>query len=313
MAKTKSKNINLNKANQAKEDEFYTQLADIENELKHYKDHFKDKIVFLNCDDPVESNFWKYFCLNFEHLGLKKLIATHFDFEKPTYKLELVRGSSEPIKTPLTQNGDFRSPECIALLKEADIICTNPPFSLFREYIAQLIEYKKDFLIIGSQNNITYKDIFPLFKENKLWLGYGFNGGNAYFRIPEGREVNYAKGVFDPETRLVKFRNCTWYTNLPHNKRNENLILYKTYTPEEYPKYDNYDAIEVSKVAYIPKDYNGIMGVPITFFTVYNPNQFNVIGLDRYTVPKQYLVGGRVAINGKPKYARVLIQKREGE
>lgn len=275
----KAKNTSLNKANKAKEDEFYTQLPDIENELKHYKHHFKDKVVLLNCDDPQESNFWKYFYLNFEHLGLKKLIATHYDPEKPTYKLELERGQTEPVKTPLKQNGDFRSPECIELLKEADIVCTNPPFSLFREYVAQLVEYNKKFLIIGSQNNITYKDVFPLVKNNALWLGYGFNGGNAYFRIPEGREVNYAKGVFDQKTGLVKFRNCTWFTNLLHDKRNEELLTVKRYTPEEYPTYDNYNAIEVSKVAEIPKDYYGLMGVPITFMSQYNPNQFEICGL----------------------------------
>lgn len=313
---TKPKNTNLNKAGKAKEDEFYTQLSDIENELKHYKNHFKDKTVFLNCDDPLESNFWKYFELNFDYLGLKKLISTHYDPKERTYKLELSRDKEGKVfveKTELEQNGDFRSPECIELLKEADIVCTNPPFSLFREYIAQLFEYNKNFLIIGSQNNATYKEIFPLIKSDRLWFGYGFNGGNAYFRVPEGKGEGYAKGVYDEKTGLVKFRNCTWFTNLQHNKRYEDLILVKHYTPTEYPTYDNYNAIEVSKVAEIPKDYEGEMGVPITFLSSYNPQQFEIIGLDRYTVPKEKLVGGRLTVNGKIKYARILIRKKEKE
>ena len=199
-----AKNTNLHQAKDAKNDEFYTQLSDIEKELKHYKHHFQDKVVFCNCDDPEHSNFWQYFSLNFDELKLKKLIATHFDKEKPSYKLEMWRdtaGVHTSIKT-LKENGDFRSAESIALLKESDIVVTNPPFSLFKEYVAQLIEYKKHFIIIGSMNAITYKEIFPLIKENKMWLGNGFSGGNAYFSIPPEKAKDYAKGVYDEKNRI---------------------------------------------------------------------------------------------------------------
>lgn len=231
MAK-KALNKALNRANQAKEDEFYTQLPDIERELGHYEKHFKDKVIFLNCDDPEESHFWRYFELNFEFLGLKKLISTHFEAEIPSYKLEIVKDLNNDgkinkldiVKTLLNQNGDFRSPECIEILKESDIIVTNPPFSLFREYVAQLVEYDKKFVIIGNINAITYKEIFPLIKENKLWLGYGFKGGNAYFRTTLNKE--FAEGVYNQETGLVKFRNVVWYTNLYIKKRTEDLNVF---------------------------------------------------------------------------------------
>lgn len=225
----------------------------------------------------------------------------------------------------LQGDGDFRSAECIELLKEADIVVTNPPFSLFREYVAQLIEYEKKFLIIGNKNAITNKEIFKLIKENKIWLGNGFRGGNAYFEIPETASRDYAKGVYDEETKLVKFRNCCWFTNLDHKKRHEELILYKNYTPEEYPKYDNYDAIEVKKTAEIPMDYNGVMGVPITFLDKYNPEQFEIIwqasGNTRASAPKEVLKkmsykqhkedrGGCGVVNGKRVYSRILIRKK---
>lgn len=291
------KNSNLHKAKQAKNDEFYTQLCDVEKELMHYKSHFKDKIVFCNCDDPTWSAFWEYFHLNFGELGLKKLISTHYDAENPSYKLEYEGGDDNDIevgvKTRLLQNGDFRSEECVELLKEADIVVTNPPFSLFRAYVAQLIEYDKKFIIIGSKNAITYKEFFPLIKDNKVWIGH-----------------NNVKEFKQPDGSVKKFGNIGWYTNLDIPKRHEKLILWKNYTPEEYPKYDNYDAINVDKVAEIPIYYDDVMGVPITFLDKYNPEQFEILGLDRYTVPNKYLVGGRVAINGKPKYARILIFKR---
>lgn len=293
----KLKNSNLHKAKQAKNDEFYTQLCDVEKELMHYKKHFKDKIVFCNCDDPTWSAFWEYFHLNFKELELKKLISTHYDAENPSYKLEYEGGDDNDIevgvRTRLLQNGDFRSEECVELLKEADIVVTNPPFSLFRPYVAQLIEYDKKFIIIGSKNAITYKEFFPLIKDNKVWIGH-----------------NNVKEFKQPDGSVKKFGNIGWYTNLDIPKRHEKLILWKKYTPEEYPKYDNYDAINVDKVAEIPVDYDGVMGVPITFLDKHNPEQFEIIGLDRYTVPNKYLVGGRVAINGKPKYARILIFKR---
>ena len=340
-----SDNKNLHKANKNKNDEFYTQLSDIEYELKHYREHFRDKVIFCNCDDPYESNFFKYFAMNFNTFGLKKLIATCYATspiadkqislfneektgeKKKAHKIEITEVSDlngdgavdlsdvelliknrKNTLTLLKGDGDFRSDECVELLKEADIVVTNPPFSLFREYVAQLIEYDKKFIIIGSQNAITYKEIFPLLKENKMWLGYGFKGGNAFFAVP--KEVKYADGVYNEETGLVKFRNCCWFTNIDTTKRHEELLLWKKYSPEEYPSYDNYDAIEVSKTADIPCDYDGVMGVPITFLDKYNPAQFEIIGLDRYTVPKEFLVGGRVAIGGKPKFARILIKKR---
>ena len=283
----KPKNAALNKAIIAKEDEFYTQLSDIEKELRHYKEHFKDKIVFCNCDDPEASNFLLYFQLNFYVLGLKKLISTHYEAEKPSYKLEIVASDipkdgqlklPEYIKTPLKQNGDFRSPECIEILKEADIIVTNPPFSLFREYIAQLIEYNKKFLIIGNINAVKYKEIFPLLKNNQIWLGY-YNGDMA-FRVPDyykPRATRY--WVDETGTKYRSFGNMCWFTNLDISKRHENIILYKTYNPEDYPKYDNYDAIEVGRTNNIPVDYDGIMGVPITFIDKYNPDQFELLGM----------------------------------
>ncbi len=322
-----SRNTNLHKAKEAKNDEFYTQLSDIEKELNHYKDHFKGKVVYCNCDDCFESNFFKYFALNFKHLGLKKLITTcyspspvaHkevnlFNFDEPTeeevskaYKIEIeekdipttdgwtlqnVEELTRKHATLLKGDGDFRSEECIALLKESDIVVTNPPFSLFREYVAQLVEYGKKFLIIGSMNAITYKEIFPLIKDNKLWLGY-----------------NYVKEFINPKGDIKKFGNILWYTNLDIKKRHEDLIIFKNYNEKDYPKYDNYDAINVDKVSDIPCDYDGIMGVPITFLDKFNPSQFNIVGLDRYTAPKECLVGGRVAINGTPCYARILIKK----
>ncbi len=291
---TKSKNKNLHKAKNAKKDEFYTQLSDISNELKHYRKHFKDKVVYCNCDDPRVSNFFHYFSYNFEKLGLKKLIATCYknqerdlfstnESEQAIY-LEYngdKNGNNIPdpdeigIKT-LKGDGDFRSQESIELLKQADIVVTNPPFSLFREYVAQLIEYDKKFLIIGHQNAITYKEIFPLIKENKIWLGYGFKGGAGHF-INKHYE-NYATAT-DKKEGMIRVSGVHWFTNLEHQKRNEELILYKTYNEKDYPKYDNYDAINVNKTAEIPCDYKGAMGVPITFLDKFNPNQFEIIGL----------------------------------
>lgn len=292
-------NKTLGKAKKEKQDEFYTQIADIEREMRHYTEHFRGNTIFLNCDDPEYSNFWLYFQLNFYQLGLKKLISTHYEENKPSYKMEIVStnkddgqagtqiGIPDYVKTPLKQNGDFRSQECIEILKEADIVITNPPFSLFREYIAQLMEYEKKFIIIGSQNTIHYKEIFPLIRDNKVWLGYGFHHGNAYFAIPEGTEANYANGVYNPDTKLVKFRNCIWMTNLDIAKRHEMVILYKQYCEEEYPQYINYDAIEVDSVSKIPCDYMGKMGVPDNFMDIYNPDQFEIIGLAEGELGKQ--------------------------
>ena len=294
-----SANANLHKAKDAKNDEFYTQLTDVSKELMHYKEHFKDKIVFCNCDDPTWSAFWKYFHLNFAELGLKKLISTHYDREKATYKMEYTGGDDNNIevgvKTQLEGNGDFRNQECQDLLDECDIVVTNPPFSLFREYVALLMKHKKKFLIIGNKNAITYKEFFPLLKDDEVWIG-----------------CTNVKEFLQPDGSIKKFGNIGWFTNLDVAKRHEKLSLWKQYTTEEYPKYSNYDAINVNKVSEIPVDYDDVMGVPITFMDFFNPDQFEIIGLDRYTVPKEFLVGGRVAINGKPKYARILIRKKVG-
>lgn len=353
-------------AKRNKKDEFYTQLPDIEAEMRHYREQFRGKTVFCNCDDPYESNFFKYFAMNFNFFGLKKLMATCytgspvageqlrlFDVDgldvkstdtKLPYKIEISEVNDENrdgavgltdvefllkngknILTLLKGDGDFRSKECIDLLKEADIVVTNPPFSLFREYVAQLIQYEKKFVIIGSKNAITYKDIFKLIQENKIWLGYGFPNGNAFFRIPAEFSREWANGVYNPETGLVKFRNVGWFTNLDVEKRHEDLILYKHYTPTEYPRYVNYDAIEVSKTAEIPCDYDGKMGVPITFLDKYNPEQFEIIGSSRFVgrrmsefAKKGTYVGGGIRFylpNGDGTYRclydRIVIKRKE--
>ncbi len=284
MKSVKSNNSNLGNAKKEKNDEFYTQLSDIENELKHYKKHFKDKVVYCNCDDPEWSNFWIYFSRNFEHLGLKKLISTHYSKDKPSFKLEIQRDINsdnkinhlDTIKTELKQNGDFRSDECIELLKEADIIVSNPPFSLFREYVNQLITYNKRFLILGNNNALTYKDIFTLLKNNKLWLGVSSNK-TMEFELSDG----YSKWdrIGKDGKKYGKVPAISWFTNLEIQKRHEELILYKNYTSKEYPYYENYNAINVDKTKDIPIDYFEPIGVPITFMDKYNPEQFEIIAL----------------------------------
>lgn len=326
--KKKSTNKNLHSAKTGKKDEFYTQLSDIEKELKHYKNHFKGKTVLCNCDDPRVSNFFHYFSYNFEQLGLKKLIATCYKNQSmdlfSTHKSEKAiyleyTGDKDGNRVPdpkeigikhLKGDGDFRSKECIELLKQADIVVTNPPFSLFRKYVAQLIEYEKGFIIIGSYNSITYKEIFKLIKENKLWLGYGFSGGNAYFKTPYSCSKEFANGVYNKETGLVKFRNVTWFTNLDYEERHEDLILTKTYNEKEYPKYDNYDAINVDKTKDIPKDYRGAMGVPITFLDKYNPEQFEIIGQMATTKIDEFN-HGYPYVSGKKIYARIIIRNKK--
>jgi len=353
-------NKNLTSAKRAKNDEFYTQYGDIQKEIEAYLEYnpdvFRGKVVYCNCDDPFESNFFRYFVLNFKKLGLKQLITTSY---KPSpvanTQLELFGGDENPAKRkgrpkvtankfiinkvhdidgdgefnlkdvarqlkakkqnewmPLEGDGDFRSDECIALLKHSDIAVTNPPFSLFREYVKQLIDYNKMFVIIGSMNAITYKEIFPLIKNNKLWLGNGFHAGNAYFFTPNTRE--FASGVFDAKTGLVKFRNVSWFTNLDHGRRHQPLPLM---TMEEnlkfskhknikgkkkYDKYDNYDAIEVPFTDAIPSDYDGVMGVPISFLDKFNPDQFEIIGLTKTWfggAKKTYPAQIQVNANGK--------------
>jgi len=305
----KSLNKNLHKAKINKKDEFYTQLTDIEKELGHYRDHFKNKIIFCNCDDPEESDFWNYFAINFEFFKLKRLVSTHFEIKKPSYKLEIVSDINndgkidklDTVKTKLKQNGDFRSPECIKILKEADIIMTNPPFSLFREYIAQLIEYDKKFIIIGNQNAITYKEIFKLIKENKIWLGFSYP---KKFKVPN----YYESGIKDVNgINWQSLGNICWFTNLEIKKRHEDLILYRKYygNENEYPTYDNYNAINVDKVKDIPTDYKEVMGVPITFLGKHNPNQFEIIKFRKGDDGKD------LVINGKPPYFRILIKNKK--
>ena len=293
MAK-KAQNKNLHKAKNNKKDEFYTQLSDIEYELRHYKEHFKDKVVYCNCDDPRVSNFFHYFSYNFEHLGLKKLIATCYknqnadlfsqnDSEKAIYLKYGGDKNGNNVPDPeeigiieLKGDGDFRSQESLELLKQADIVVTNPPFSLFREYVAQLIEYNKKFIIVGHQNAISYKEIFKLMQENNLWLGYGFKGGAGHFINIQYEDYATAG---DHKEGMIRVSGVHWFTNLDISKRHENLILYKNYNPQDYPTYENFNAINVDKTKDIPVDYDGYLGVPITFLDKYNPDQFEIIGL----------------------------------
>ena len=281
---------NFDEAKRNKRDEFYTQLVDIENELCHYTNQFKNKVIYCNCDNPCESNFFKYFVINFNSLGIKSLIASFYN--KEAYKvvinevdsdfsnIEYLLRNKKNVLTRLKGDGDFRSEECTELLKQADIVVTNPPFSLFREYVAQLMEYKKKFLIIGNVNALTYKEIFPLIKKNKIWLGESIHSGDREFRVPDYYPLNAAGYRIDEYGhKFIRIKGVRWYTNLDVSIRHQNITLYKKYTPEEYPKYDNYDAIDVSKVAEIPYDYTGAMGVPITFIDKYNPEQFEIIAL----------------------------------
>lgn len=311
------KNQSLNAASKAKDDEFYTKYVDIEKEAKNYWKQLKNKIVFCNCDDP-DSNFWKYFETNFEKIGIKKLVATHFDKDNPTYKVILEKNKSgELIKTKinLTGHGDFRDEECCEILEECDVVITNPPFSLFREFIAKLIEYNKKFLIIGNQNAITYKDVFQLIKTNKVWLGY--NMGDMEFKVPEDSEERETRFRIDDDgIKWRSFGNICWFTNLKTTKRSQDLELTKEYSEAAYPKYDNFDAINVNKMTDIPKDYDGKMGVPVTFVAKYNPKQFKIIGSSSDLAEEIMVDGkmkdnpGRFYLNGKRMYERIIIQKK---
>ncbi len=356
--KSSSSNRNLRKANLAKKDEFYTQIIDIEKELKHYKDQFRGKIVYCNCDDPYESNFFKYFAANFNALGLKKLITTSFKpspivgGQLPMFEMEGLKGLSdkEPFKIEIKEvpdidssgaidltdvnlllrhnaktsaklkgdhqynAGDFRSKECTELLRESDIVVTNPPFSLFREFVAQLIEYKKKFLILGDQNAITYKEIFSYIKDDKLWLGYD-NGGTKWFQVPSTYDIpTESRKKIVNGVKYISMGRILWFTNLDTTKRHEQLILYKKYSPSEYPRYDNYNAIEVSKVLDIPILYDGAMGVPVTFLDKYNPMQFKILGRNdadnNYTggLKTSFNWGNRVRLNNKDVYSRIFIK-----
>lgn len=289
---------NIDKAKEAKKDEFYTQLEDINNELRHYREHFRGKTVLCNCDDPRVSNFFTYFAYNFEFLGLKRLITTCYknqdvdlfsqnQSEQAVYLIyegdkngNHIPDAEEIGVMPLKGDGDFRSKECIELLKEADIVVTNPPFSLFREYVAQLMEYDKKFIIIGNVNALSYKEIFPLIQKNKIWIGASIHSGDRKFWVPDDYELNATGcGIDDNGKKYIRVKGVRWFTNLDYKERHDDMILYKKYSFDEYPHYINYDAIEVSKTDLIPMDYDGVMGVPITFMDKYNPAQFDIIGI----------------------------------
>lgn len=300
-ASTSSKtNVNFGAAKTAKEDEFYTQLADIERELKHYKRHFKNKVVYCNCDDPRVSNFFHYFSYNFEKLGLQRLIATCYksqdvdlfsqnDSEEAIYLVydgdqnqNMVPDPDEIGIKPLSGDGDFRSPESLDLLKQADVVVTNPPFSLFREYVAQLVENDKRFLILGNLNAVTFKEVWPLIQQNKVWLGVTRTGtGQMWFQVKDDAPAKTGQKVDENGVRFQTVGSAAWFTNLDIAKRHEDLVLYKTFDPDEYPRYDNYDAIDVSKTVDIPMDFDGVMGVPITFLGKHNPDQFEIVGITR--------------------------------
>ena len=307
-----AKNANLHAAKTAKNDEFYTQYSDIEKEMAHYKDFFKDKVVYCNCDDARESNFFKFFSYNFEHLGLKKLICTGYKADGKGVVLTYEGDKNgnrkvdeeEIVVTELNGNGDFRSEECIEFLKESDVVVTNPPFSLFREYVAQLMEYGKKFIVIGNQNAITYKEIFPYIKNNQLWWG---TDCVRWFIMPS--DTNKQTKLNNNGEVVAEGARSRWYTNIPHAKRNTPLDLYKKYNAEEYPKYDNYDAIEVSETDEIPMDYNGVIGVPITFLDKYCPEQFEIVG--GYNYSRDY--DGHTwnaKVNGKYVFKRILIKRK---
>ena len=299
-------NSNLVKAKKVKNDEFYTRYDDIEAEVMNYKEAFRDKIVYLPCDDPAEkkSEFWSFFVNNFEAFGLKKLIATHYDENGKAYKIWIDGDTtgdhyiddSDALQEDLDGNGDFRSPECINILDECDIVCTNPPFSLFREFVDLLLTHKKQFLIIGNQNAFSYKEIFHDIQLNLIWTGN-----------------NMVKKFYQPDGSTKEFGNVCWFTNLPTTKHSvEELIFTKKYAdnPQDYPKYDSCDAINVSKVAYIPGDYYGVMGVPITFLDKYNPNQFTILGLDDPNLEYPEWRGRGPELNGKTIYRRVMIKRK---
>ena len=326
----KSSNKNLHSAKNAKKDEFYTQLVDIENELKHYHQHFAGKTVLCNCDDPRVSYFFYYFSHNFEQLGLKKLITTCYksqtpdlfsqnDSERAIYLEYTGDKNGDKVPSPdeigiqqLKENGDFRNPECIELLKQADIVVTNPPFSLFREYVAQLIEYDKKFVILGNLNAVTYKEIFKFMKENKLWLGQSIHSGDREFQVPEYYPLNAAGCRVDENgNKYIRVKGVRWFTNLDYESRHEDLILYKNYYGNEndYPKYDNYDAINIDKTKDIPTDYAGAMGVPITFLDKHNPEQFELVGQMATTKIDEFNYGYPY-IKGEKRYARIIIKNK---
>ena len=315
-----AKNENLHKAKSAKNDEFYTQLVDVEKELQHYTEHFKDKSVLCNCNDSENSAFYQYFFAHFDELGLKKLVCTSYNKEGVGCKLVHEGGNSTII--PLEGNGDFRSHECIELLKEEDIVVTNPPFSLFKEYLDTLIKYHKKFIIIGNLNAISYKNTFHYLKTNQMWLGYNGNCSMT-FRKLFTYELRGSAFIGEDGSNYVSLGSCTWYTNLDIMKRHKNILLCKQYNPTEYPKYDNYDAINVKRTSEIPCDYFEEMSVPISFMNHYNPNQFEIIGLLIDYKGEDFIQGTPIytdekhknstcaVLNGKRQYAKILIRRKD--
>ena len=325
-------NAALRKADKNKNDEFYTQLCDIEKELSHYKEHFKGKTVLCNCDDPRVSNFFRFFALKFNEWGIKRLITTCYKnqdvdlFSQNTSEkavwLDYYGNPNDETCTDfstvevkhLKGDGDFRSKECIELLKQSDIVVTNPPFSLFREYVELLLSYDKKILIIGNVNALSYKEIFPYIKNNQLWLGASIHSGDREFGVPDSYPLTAASSRVDAEgNKYIRVKGVRWFTNLDFKERHEDLILYKNYTPEEYPKYDNYDAINVDKTSDIPLDYEDKMGV--TFLDKYNPEQFEIIdGIGRYSIlnNEETKKAGKYLsmINGKALYFRIIIKKK---
>jgi len=325
-------NSNLHMSRAGKTDEFYTQLSTIEDELRHYRHYFRDKVIFCNADDPAigedgadhfgdglggyTSNFFRYFQLNFQHLGIKKLITTHYVADGPSYKFEIVSNDSgeqvgipDYVKTPLEGNGDFRSPECLALLEEADIVVTNPPFSLMKEYLPLMVNSGKQFLVLGNMNHAIISEIFHYFMADKVWLGY--NSGHFWFRVPDYYEEKQTDFKIDEHgQKWRRMGNICWFTNMDIEKRHELLDLFRSYSAESYPKYDQYDAINVNRTTDIPEDYDGIMGVPITFLDKYSPEQFELLGVDRYVKDNPHY-GHRFTINGKETYARILIRRKQ--
>lgn len=325
-------NSNLHMSRAGKTDEFYTQLSTIEDELRHYRAYFRGKIIFCNADDPAigedgadhfgdglggyTSNFFRYFQLNFQQLGIKKLITTHYVADGPSYKFEIVSndrgeqvGIPDYVKTPLEGNGDFRSPECLALLEECDIVVTNPPFSLMKEFLPLMVNSGKKFLILGNMNHAIISEIFHYFMADKVWLGY--NSGHFWFRVPDYYEEKQTDFKMDEQGRKWRrMGNICWFTNMDIDKRHQPLDLFRAYTTKDYPKYDQYDAINVNKTTDIPEDYDGIMGVPITFLDKHSPEQFELLGVDRYIADNPHY-GHRFTIHGKETYARILIRRKQ--
>lgn len=327
-------NSNLHMSRAGKTDEFYTQLSTIEDELRHYRAYFRDKIIFCNADDPAigedgqdhfgdglggyTSNFFRYFQLNFQQLGIKKLITTHYVADGPSYKFEIVSndngeqvGIPDYVKTPLEGNGDFRSPECLELLRECDIVVTNPPFSLMKEYLPLMVNSGKQFLILGNMNHAIISEIFRYFMADKVWLGY--NSGHFWFRVPDYYQEKQTDFKMDEQgQKWRRMGNICWFTNMDIDKRHQPLDLFRVYTAKDYPKYDQYNAINVNRTTDIPEDYYDIIGVPITFLDKHSPEQFELLGVDRY-VADNPRYGHRFTVDGKETYARILIRRKQRE